>query len=159
MFSYEGVREPLQSSAIRTLPTAAELGGDFSQLFNSKGQQILIYDPTSKIQQPDGSYLRAPFTGNRIPMDKINPIAAKLTSYYPKPNVSGVGLDNVNNYSALNPQTKSYTAVLGKMDIRVSQKSNVSFRYGHTPSLSSPSLIWGNNVAEPSTGQTRSPRN
>src|SRR5580704_19193212 len=78
MFSYEGSREHLQSSAIRTLPTTPQLQGDFSQLFNSAGQLVTIYDPTSTKQQADGTYTRTPFPGNRIPSEQINPIAAKL---------------------------------------------------------------------------------
>jgi hypothetical protein len=159
MFSYEGAREHLESSQIRTIPTAAMLQGDFSQLFTKKGQLVTIYDPTLVTMNADGTSTRTPFAGNRIPANRINPIAAKLIGYYPKPNVGSVGLDNVNNYSALRPQTQSYTAVLGKMDFRVSPKSNFSFRYGQTPWLSSPALVWGNNVAEPAAAQTRAPRN
>jgi hypothetical protein len=149
MFSYEGAREHLQSSAIRTLPTAAMRQGDFSQLYNSQGQLVTIYDPTT----------HAPFAGNIIPSNRINPIAAKLTSYYPQPNGPGAGPSLLRNYSVLEPQTQSYTAVLGKMDFRISPKSNVSFRYGQTPWISTPSLVWGNNVAEPAALKTRDPRN
>lgn len=101
MFSYEGSREHLQSSAIRTLPTAQQLQGDFSQLLSSAGQLVAIYDPTSTKQQSDGSYVRTPFPGNRIPSDRINPVAAKLASYYPQPNRAGTGPANLNNYSVL----------------------------------------------------------
>lgn len=83
MFSYEGAREHLQSSAIRTLPTAPMLQGDFSRLLNSSGQLVVVYDPNSTKQQPDGSYLRTPFPGNRIPSNQVNPIAAKLATFYP----------------------------------------------------------------------------
>jgi hypothetical protein len=159
MFSYEGSREHLQSSAIRTLPSTPMLQGDFSQLLNSAGQQVLIYDPTSAKLQPDGSYLRTPFPNNRIPSNLISPIAAKVASYYPKPNGSGVGPAGVRNYSVLEPQTQIYDAVLGKMDIRVSPKSNISFRYGQTSWVSSPALVWGNNVGEPAALKTRAPRN
>jgi Carboxypeptidase regulatory-like domain/TonB dependent receptor len=159
MFSYEGSREHLQSSAIRTLPTAPMLQGDFSQLLNSAGQLVAIYDPNSTKQQPDGSYVRTPLPGNRIPAGQINPIAAKLAAYYPQPNRPGTGPANLNNYSVLEPQTQTYTATLGKMDFKPSQKSNISFRYGQTPWISSPALVWGNNVAEPAALKTRAPRN
>src|SRR5215472_4873986 len=89
----------------------------------------------------------------------INPIAAKLASYYPTPDRAGTGPAGLNNYSVLHPQTMTYTATLGKMDFRPSQKSNISFRYGQTPWISSPSLVWGNNVAEPAALKTRAPRN
>jgi len=159
MFSYEGSREHLQSSAIRTLPTAPMLQGDFSQLLNSAGQLVTIYDPNGTKQQSDGTYLRTPFPGNRIPSSQINPIAAKLMTYYPHPNRAGTGPANLNNYSVLEPQTQVYNAVLGKIDFRASDKNNISFRYGQTPWTSSPSLVWGNNVAEPAALKARDPRN
>jgi hypothetical protein len=123
------------------------LQGDFSQLLNSAGQLVDIYDPNSTKQQPDGSYLRTPLPGNRIPAGQINPIAAKLITFYPQADRPGTGPANINNYSVLKPQTMTYTAVLGKMDFKPSQKSNISFRYGQTPWISSPSLVWANNVA------------
>jgi hypothetical protein len=159
MFSYEGAREHLQSSAVRTLPTAAMLQGDFSQLYNNAGQLVTIYDPTSTTQQSDGTYTRTPYPGNRIPSSQINPIAAKVASYYPHPNRAGTGLAGLNNYSVLEPQTQTYNAVLGKIDFRATDKSNISFRYGQTPWVSTPSLVWGNNVAEPAALKTRDPRN
>jgi len=82
MFSYEGGREHLQSSAIRTLPTAPMLQGDFSQLLSSAGQLVTIYDPSTTKQLPDGTYVRSPFPGNRIPASQINPIAAKAAALY-----------------------------------------------------------------------------
>jgi hypothetical protein len=159
MFSYEGAREHLQSSAIRTMPTSQMLKGDFSQLLSSTGQLVTIYDPSTTRQQPDGSYVRSPFTGNMIPASKINPVTAKLINFYPQPTGPGVGPAHLNNYSVLEAQVMSYTAVLGKMDFHVSPKSNISFRYGQTPWYATPSIVWGNNVAEPSTLKNRTPRN
>ena len=133
------------------------LQGDFSQVLNNAGQLVLIYDPASAKLQPDGSYQRTPFPDNRIPSSQINPISAKVASYYPKPNGPGVGPAAVRNYSVLEPQTQIYDAVLGKMDIRVSPKNNISFRYGQTPWVSSPALVWGNNAAEPAAPFVRYP--
>jgi hypothetical protein len=149
MFSYESSREHLQSFATRTLPTAAMRQGDFSQLFNNQGQQVIVYDPTT----------HAPFANNTIPAARINQIAAKVAAYYPQPTGPGVGKAGLTNYAVLEPQVQAYTAELGKMDFRVSQKSNISFRYGQTPWNKTPSFIWGNNVAEPAALGNRTPRN
>ncbi|HKE25360.1 MAG TPA: TonB-dependent receptor [Bryobacteraceae bacterium] len=149
MFSYEGAREHLQSSAIRTMPTPAMRTGDFSNLFNNAGQQVLIYDPKTQ----------APFPGNIIPSGRINPIAAKLVTYYPQPTGGGTGPAGLNNYSVLEAQVQAYTAVLGKVDFVVSPKSHISFRYGQTPWNKTPSIVWGNNVAEPAALGNRTPRN
>lgn len=123
MFSWERGGEHVQSSAIATLPTEAMLRGDFTQLFTTDNQPVTIYDPNTTKLQPDGTYTRTPFPGNQIPADRINPIAAKLLTFYPKPNRPGVGPANLNNYDVLQAQTQIYLAMLGKMDLRVSPKS------------------------------------
>jgi hypothetical protein len=127
------------------------LQGNFSQLLSSSGQLVTIYDPGTTRQQPDGTYVRTPLAGNAIPTSQINPIATKLITYYPKPTGPRVGPGNLRNYSVLEPQVMSYTAVLGKLDFHVSQKSNISFRYGQTPWYSTPSVVWGTNAAEPAS--------
>ena len=71
------------------LPTAAERAGDFSAVTNASGTPIKIYDPLTHIQFPN----------NIIPANRINPIAQKILSYIPLPNVN---LDNGNtNYNAV----------------------------------------------------------
>ena len=97
---YEGVRQrSLQTSTI-TIPSAAEMAGDFSQTFNPAGQPVIIFDPTSTVRTATGAYVRTPFAGNRIPANTIDPVAARLLTYYPKPNTPGTGPARVNNFTA-----------------------------------------------------------
>jgi len=75
-----------RNSAAR-MPTAAERNGDFSGLQNSAGQQVVIYDPLTKL----------PFPGNVIPANRINPVSAAMLKYLPLPDVN---IDNAsNNYN------------------------------------------------------------
>ncbi|MDQ3686545.1 MAG: carboxypeptidase-like regulatory domain-containing protein, partial [Acidobacteriota bacterium] len=67
------------ASAFRTLPTAALRQGDFS------GTGAVIYDPATG--NPDGSG-RTPFLNNRIPANRIDPIALKLIQLIPAPNLT-----------------------------------------------------------------------
>ncbi len=67
------------ASAFRTLPTEALRRGDFS------GTGALIYDPATG--NPDGSG-RQLFPNNRIPTDRIDPIALKLIQLIPMPNLT-----------------------------------------------------------------------
>ena len=60
------------------LPTAAERSGDFSRVTNSSGAPVVIYDPLTHL----------PFPGNVIPQGRINPIAQKMLSYVPLPQVN-----------------------------------------------------------------------
>ena len=140
MISLEGLRERGAGGLVTSLPTAEMLRGDFSKLFNNSGAQVVIYDP----------FTRAPFPENKIPANRINPIAAKVASFYPQPNRRSDGLDNLGNYAVFNPTRNGYDSWLGKMDLHLNQKSQVSFRYGQTPWSNFARIAWGTNAAEPS---------
>ncbi len=159
MMSYEGEKENSDASNITTLPLPEQLHGDFSNLVTSGGAKITIYDPSTVRLGPSGNYIRDPFQGNIIPASRINPIAAKVAALYPAPNVPGSGPNHLQNYSKLSPGGNKYTALLGKMDLNVSSKSKVSWRYGQTAYFAPAGVVWGTNAAEPSTSKTQVPRN
>ena len=118
-FNYEGLREHRGLTQVFTIPTTAQLNGDF------RGGP-LIYDPLTT--QPDparpGQYLRTPFQNNVIPADRIDPVAAHVRSLYPAPNAAGTssGANNfVGNGSAPNTQDQ-YT---GRLDHSISQSQRI----------------------------------
>ena len=150
MLSLEGLREHALGGQLRTLPTSEQITGDFSKLFNDSGQQITIYDPLTTTLGANGSYVRTAFPGNKIPSNRINPIAAKVASFYPAANLAGDGPQHIDNYVKRLPDTNSYDSWLGKFDYMFSDKSRVSGRYGQTPWSNWSKLVWGNNPAEPS---------
>jgi hypothetical protein len=151
MLSLEDLREHSQGGQLRTLPTADMLKGDFSKLFNGEGQIVTIYDPLTTRLGPDGkTYIRTAFPGNVIPAGRLNPIASKVASFYPTPNLPGDGPAHLGNYAKLLPETNQYDSWLGKVDLNISDRSRVNFRYGQTPWLNYAKLVWGNNPAEPS---------
>ncbi|MBV9081123.1 MAG: carboxypeptidase regulatory-like domain-containing protein, partial [Acidobacteriaceae bacterium] len=45
--AYEGLRQGSANAKTSTVPTALQRMGDFSQTFNSSGQKVIIYDPTT----------------------------------------------------------------------------------------------------------------
>ncbi len=100
------------------VPTLAERGGDFS----AAGLPI-IYDPTS-CSTPGCA--RTPFSGNIIPANRIDPVAAKILGYYPSPNAGAAGA-LTNNFStsltAPNPNLRYF----GRLDYDLSQKNRLSF--------------------------------
>src|SRR5262249_30181787 len=69
-----------------TVPTPLERSGDFSQsISQSVSQQpVSIFDPNT----------RAPFPGNRIPLNRLNSAALGLLPFIPTPNQPGA----VQNY-------------------------------------------------------------
>ena len=72
--NYEGMRERQGNTVSRTSPTRAMLDGDFSAISNT------IYDPLSTSAGPAGA-TRLPFTGNRIPADRLSTQAAYFNKY------------------------------------------------------------------------------
>ena len=46
--------------------------GDFSKWVNASGVMIPIYNPTTQVQNSNGTYTRAVFAGNQIPSTLFN---------------------------------------------------------------------------------------
>lgn len=93
-FGCEGLRSSQRQSTIMTVPLAAWRQGDFSD-------GPAIYDPattqpnpsfdSSKPESPSNPrFLRSQFPGNRIPVERMNPVArAILDQFVPLPNLPG----------------------------------------------------------------------
>ncbi len=110
--NYEGLRLAQAHAQLLTVPTPAEIQGDFSM------SGINIYDPTTAVKNPNYDpskptgpanypYTRTQFPGNVIPPDRINQqLEAFLLKYVPQPNMSmmGSGADS-NNYLDVRNET------------------------------------------------------
>jgi hypothetical protein len=85
--SYEPLIDRQTKQFFGTVPTPEMKAGDFS--FGGIGN--VIYDPATTRQLPDGTWVRDPFPGNRIPQNRIDPVAAKILAVNPwlDPNLSG----------------------------------------------------------------------
>jgi hypothetical protein len=64
-------------------PNAAERSGDFSGL-TAQGRPVTIYDPLTT-RTSGGATVRDAFPGNKIPANRINPVAAAMLKYMPLP--------------------------------------------------------------------------
>ena len=88
---YEGVRIRQAANYTAFLPTAAQLGGDFTG-------SAAIYDPFSTTAGPNNTFTRQPFPSNRIPQSSLNASALKLAqAIYPAPNLAA-GIIPATNY-------------------------------------------------------------
>jgi hypothetical protein len=81
-FGYQGRYIRQSSTAINTVPQPAFLNGDFSSV-----PGLALYDPATG--NPDGTG-RQPFANNVVPANRISPIAQKLNTYLPAPNLPGI---------------------------------------------------------------------
>ncbi len=108
-------------SGFNTVPTAAERRGDFSSLL-AIGGNYQIYDPGTIASAANGRFSRLPLAGNVIPSARLDPIAQKLLSNFPLPNVTGT-IDGRNNYSTPPANRIDYAAHVVRIDQVVSQNN------------------------------------
>ena len=104
--NYTGTRGSNAFSSYGTVPTKAELGGDFSAVVSPRTQQpVSLFYPNSG----------APIPGGVIPAAQISPIAtALLKAFYPSPNQTG-GLVQNYHFTGTTPQdTDSLNTRLNK---------------------------------------------
>ncbi|HMI51043.1 MAG TPA: carboxypeptidase-like regulatory domain-containing protein, partial [Candidatus Saccharimonadales bacterium] len=100
-FAWEQFRQTSGAVTTSTVPTAAERGGDFSDLLGApltqtggapvlnpcNGQQMIagqIFDP-STTQTVGGQLCRLPFAGNIIPSSSFSEAGLNIISHYPDP--------------------------------------------------------------------------
>src|SRR5262245_5086685 len=76
--SWEETRQRTSDTVLSTVPTLANRRGDFSDLRDTAGHPILIYDPATTVGQS-----RSPFENNQIPVSRIDPVAQSALTYYP----------------------------------------------------------------------------
>lgn len=92
-FGWDDIRTSTPAPVYETVPTALERQGNFSK--SNNGGPLAIYDPTTTVQNPDGSYTRTEFQNNQIPSARLDPVAQKILQYIPLPNLPAAG--NVDN--------------------------------------------------------------
>jgi len=111
-----------------TLPTAEQRRGDFSRRFNRDGTLRVIYDPLSTKMNPDGTITRTPFPNNIIPADRINPVAAKIASYFPEPNLPGLDPSQTNNHFGTRNEYLDRNAYTARIDWDKSERDKLYHR-------------------------------
>jgi hypothetical protein len=125
--NYEGLRQASASVSTFTVPLPEWREGNFSNLKNSAGQPIIVYDPLTTKPDPanPGRYTRDPFAGNIIPPDRINPVARNLMRYWPLPNTTPS-----NVYTQTGNFTAAGTSITNsnQIDSRVDHNFNANWR-------------------------------
>ena len=121
LFNWEGLRERKALTQTINLPLAAERTGDFS------GNSNIIYDPATRVFDAAGNVIGAPtpFPNNRIPDNRISPVAKKLLAFYPQPQVAG-RLSNFVNDESRRVNADQYTY---RIDFNQNANSNWFFRH------------------------------
>jgi hypothetical protein len=140
-FSWEGIRDSQPAGGYLHVPTAAERTGDFSDLLAAGGSAYTIYDPSTAVTS-GGVVRRTAFAGNKLP--NVNPIAAKLLTYYPMPNVPGATALTLDNYFNNFSSTDTYDNQFGRMDFNVGTNDKLFFDVRHNQRLQGTSNYFNN---------------
>jgi hypothetical protein len=151
-FAYDGTRNQDPRSGTRSVPTAAERTGDFSQSYTSTVTNgirtrvpLQIYDPSSA----DSKGARTLYPGNKIPANQLSKVAQNILSYVPLPNVPSDGTStDANNYIPSSSRQNKMADISARGDHtwNNSHKSFVSLGWYHEDELS------GDDFHNPSTG-------
>jgi hypothetical protein len=102
-FNYEGRRQTSSVTQIVNVPAPAEITGDFSAFSTP------ITDPNTGKQAVYNGKL------NVLPPSELDPVALKLVSFYPAPNIPGAA-PNVSNFRANDPTQGIYDVYVARID-------------------------------------------
>jgi hypothetical protein len=136
-----------------SVPNPRQLTGDFTQTRNAAGAMIQIFDPLSTTPLDGGGFVRTAFPGNVIPANRINPVAAAISKYFPAPNASGNPITGVNNFSRNDGNSVHKDTVSVRGDHYFSEKNRLfsRFSYDDTPFIRAAPYGRGN-PGSPGTG-------
>lgn len=149
--NYEGYRHNQSDTLIDTVPTMAEISGDFSQ------SGLNIYNPFST-QSSSGAVVRNQFPGNKIPANLLNSVPVQfMAQYLPRPNIGGAGVDS-NNYMDVRNEIQDWNQGTLRIDhdfgrgdllfARYSGSSETGFAPINLPGFG----VFNNNLAQQAVG-------
>jgi hypothetical protein len=98
---YQRTQQNTNSALGTVVPTAAQLGGDFSQPVNNVAAPTIYVPAASQLPAGcvPGAASGSPFPGNIIPGACINSTSRALLGFYPAPNATATG--SPDNYQAV----------------------------------------------------------
>ena len=158
---YEGFRQVRGQTGIRSVPNEALRAGDFSaNLGASAGTDALgrpvfanqIFDPLTARLVTDtrtnrSVYVRDPFPGNRIPLNRFDPVARRVleSNLWPQPNIPGQVDARTRNVIQNFADGRSRRDVYDQGSLRIDHRlSDRDFVYGRWSIVKSDSLNPGN---------------
>src|SRR6202790_342280 len=130
-FSWEGFRLRTGTSFTTTVPTPAEVAGNFSAITSP------IMDPcggtvTTAVACPGYTGPATVFTGNQLPTSRLNPTSLALLKYFPAANTSRTGGTNclvAQNYTTATSGGGNQNQVVGRLDQNLGANQHIFFRY------------------------------
>lgn len=151
-FNWEEVKQRQQTQTFRSVPTALQRQGDFSQTRDNQNRAVTIYDPFTTVANPNvaGRFIRTPFANNRIPTAMISPVASAVMAFYPQANQAGVAFTEAQNFfgQASAPLDKKIFGI--RMDHNFSENRRLFGRYTYDNTFRGAANFY-DNIAEITT--------
>ncbi len=113
---YQGTRQAIGSTKTSTVPTLAQRQGIFTQK---------IFDPATTQSNGSGGFTRTEFTGDRIPMFRMDPVALAILNRFPLPNQPGTA----NNFKRIATDQENQDQLDGRLDHSFNDANHVFARY------------------------------
>ncbi len=117
-FSWESLRLIQGKSKRELVPPPEMFQGDFSRAVDAFGRPVAIRDALTG----------QPFPGNQIPASRLNPVALKLSRYYPQPNYAGGVFNYIAQGNATNDNDNFSVKVDHNLSLRDRLTSSVFWR-------------------------------
>ncbi len=140
---------------VATVPTEAQINGDFSQAmtYDPGGNPTLnqIFDP---LQIDPVSYTRPAYVNNVIPQTEIDPVGQAILKLYPKPNTAGDPVSGANNFRQVILSTAKALQFDVKIDQHFSERSILSGRYSNVFAHGNTPTVFGDGEFNDGTGYT-----
>lgn len=143
--NFEGMRERISRSNLRSVALQEERTGDFSRTVDSSGVSLPVYDPATvrknasydprqEVSESNLEYVKDPFPGNRIAASRLDRVALAALQYYPTPNANA-GPYFQNNYFIVSPETNTANGLIAKVDHTLADKHRIAVSYAFTNGL------------------------
>lgn len=145
--SYEGLRFNQAIDYLRSVPTAAQRNGDFSQTRANVAGQFLpvqVFDPFTVVPGPSNNqWRRAQFPGAIIPASRINPLTRSFINEFPAANRDAQDpVLNTNNFFNRGIRAFERNSTNARFDHRLSKHSLYFSGGANLASIASPNG-WG----------------
>jgi hypothetical protein len=152
-FAWEKYQFRPGTVTVSTVPTAAERGGNFSDILGGfvpggtlyMGQNVLlnpctglplqynqVFDPRTTTQVSPGVFCRTPFSGNQVPTSLFSPTAQALMKGLPLPNQTPQSTDvfgYLGNYAQTGVAPNENTTYTIRIDQNLGQRSKIFGSY------------------------------
>jgi Carboxypeptidase regulatory-like domain len=163
--TYEGfINEVNEASNLLSVQTPEMWTGDFSNVVDQNGRQLIIYDPATTRPDPNrpGSFIRDPFPNNKIPANRFSSLASAYVAMAQGtivPNQGGrpgtFAYINNNFLAAAGTEKETTHKFSAKVDHQLSSNQRLSYLFNLVTNITQPGASGPVGLPRPFDGATK----